>query len=101
MESLFHKDPTLRPPPSPYEQIAPEIEHLKKKTSIRSGKAGDKATLGRFCVLTAIATLLALYFMDPFLYAIHKGDAIRAYLYLHNYRGGNEPTVDALLASRI
>jgi len=37
--------------------------------------------------------------MDPFLYALHKSDAIRIYLYLHTYGAG--PETNALIASGI
>ena len=49
--------------------------------------------------LVVICVLLGLYFMDPFFYAMHKSEAIRDYLYLHNYDSG--PKADALIASRI
>ncbi len=32
-----------------------------------------------------LLALVALYFADPFLYALHRAQAIRAYLYIHRY----------------
>ena len=36
-------------------------------------------------IFTAVVVLFALYALDPFLFSYHRGQAIRAYLYLHNY----------------
>ncbi len=98
MESLFGKAPAERAPLTPHEQIASEITHLKKKTSVRHGAAARSKTAA-IVTLLVICALIGLYFMDPFLYAMHKSEAIRAYLYLHNHDAG--PQVDALVASRI
>ncbi len=53
----------------------------------------------RLILFIAICSLLWLYFMDPFLYAYHKGDAIRTYLYLSHY--GNGQKAQALLNTGI
>jgi hypothetical protein len=100
MESLFSKDPTARPPLPPYsiERIAQEIEHLRKRTSARYAH-GEKPTTMRLFAAIALCSLLSLYFMDPFLYAFHRGDAIKAYLYLHNY--GSDEKAKALVVSHI
>ncbi|MEI9999324.1 MAG: hypothetical protein WDO13_09220 [Verrucomicrobiota bacterium] len=49
-------------------------------------------------VLT-FCTLAWLYLMDPVLHAWYKGEAVKTYLYLHNF--GSAQQVDALVASRI
>jgi len=100
MASLFTKDPTARAPLPPYsfERIEREIAHLRKSGSIRS-KPGENLTVTRMVSFIAICALLWLYFMDPFLYAYHKGDAIRTYLYLSHY--GGEQKAQALVATRI
>jgi len=99
MASLFSKDPTARPPLPPYafERIEQEIAHLRAVSARH--KAEEKTTMARVISCLAICTLLWLYFMDPFLYAYHKGEAIRTYLYLHNY--GGEQKTQALLATQI
>lgn len=100
MESLFSKDPTARPPLPPYaiERIQQEIEHLRKRSSVRSLRA-DSLSATRFFSAFALCALLWLYFMDPFLYAYHKGDAIRTYLYLHNH--GSEQKAITLVSTGI
>lgn len=97
MESIFSKDPTARAL-TVYDRIAPEITHLKKGGSVRDGSnAGSKT--GAWAASIALGILLVLFFMDPFLYAMHKSDAIRAYLYLHNH--DSTSATDALVASQI
>jgi hypothetical protein len=98
MESLFEKDPAERAPLTPYEQIQAEITHLQKKTSVREQTASRNKMAITFTVLV-FCTLIGLYIMDPFFYALHKTEAIRTYLYLHNYDSGSQ--VDALIASHI
>jgi len=100
MASLFSKNPSLRPPLPPYsfERIEKEIDHLRKKGSVRNRK-GESMMMARLVSSIAIGALLWLYFMDPFLYAYHKGDAIRAYLYLSHYGGAQK--AQALVASEI
>jgi len=100
MASLFSKDPTARPPLPPYaiERIQKEIEHLRKRQSTRDA-AGKNLAFARLAASCALCALVWLYFMDPFLYAFHKGDAIRTYLYLHNH--GSEAKAQALAATRI
>lgn len=96
--SLFSKDPTARAPLTAYERIAPEISHLRKGSSVRHrpGAAGKGSA---FFIVTVICVLLGLYFMDPFLYALRKYEAVRTYLYLHNC--GTESQTRALIASQI
>jgi hypothetical protein len=84
--SIFGKDPSDKPTASAYarERIEKEIEHLKKPKSTRYGP-NERMTLGIFVSGVIAAAIAALYLMDPLLYAWHKGDAVQAYLYLHNY----------------
>jgi hypothetical protein len=100
MASLFSKDPTARAvlPPYSLERIEREIAHLRQSSSVRH-KAGEKYTMARWASSIAVCALLMLYFMDPFLYAYHKGDAIRTYLYLHNH--GSEDKAQVLLSTKI
>lgn len=100
MASLFSKDPTARAalPPYSFERIEREIAHLRKSGSVR-GKSGERPTTARLVTSIALCTLFWLYFMDPFLYAYHKGDAIRTYLYLHHY--GSNQKVQVLLSTGI
>lgn len=100
MASLFSKDPTARAalPPYAFERIEREIAHLRK-ASLARHKPGESLTLARMVTSLALCSLLCLYFMDPFLYAYHKGDAIRTYLYLHNH--GSEQKAQVLLSTKI
>lgn len=97
-KSLFQKNTPEDPSPTPYELIEPEIVHLKKGYSIRHGPKAKKHT-APWLVILALCVLTWLYLMDPILHAWYKGEAIRTYLYLHNYDSG--PLADSLLASQI
>ena len=97
MESLFRKD-TSRPAPSVYELIAAEVAHLNKRYSVRYGTA-ERGRTAQWVFGIAVCAVLGLFFMDPFFYALQKSDAIRTYLYLHNYDSG--ASADALVASGI
>jgi hypothetical protein len=81
MGSLFGQQPAPREPTA-LERIGPEITHLKNKTSVRDGAARRRMP---WTIAVILFTLLALYIMDPFLYAWHRYEAVRTYLYLHNY----------------
>jgi hypothetical protein len=97
-KSPFHKATPKGPSPTPYELIEPEIVHLKKGYSIRYGlRAKPKTPL--WLLLLAFCGLGWLYLMDPVLHAWYKGEAVRTYLYLHNYGAG--PLADNLIATRI
>lgn len=90
MASIFGKDPTDPPVPAfARERIEKEIEHLKKPQSTRSSPK-DSQTLGVFVSMMIGLAIFGLYAMDPFLFAWYKGDAIRAYLYLHSYDTGQK-----------
>ena len=87
MESIFSRDPTSRAR-TVIEQIGPEIRHLQKGgATAREGARSSK--MGAWTASIALFILLALFLMDPFLYAWHKSDAIRAYVYLNNYDSGS------------
>jgi hypothetical protein len=91
MASIFGKDPSQEPGQSAYarERIEKEIEHLKKPKSTRQG-ADERKTLGIFVCSVIALVLFGLYAMDPFLFSWYKGDAIKDYLYLHNYDTGQK-----------
>jgi len=97
-KSLFHKKTPEGPAPTPYELIEPEIVHLKKGYSIRYG-ARPKPKMPAWLVLLGFCGLAWLYLMDPLLHAWYKGEAVRTYLYLHNY--GSGPLADSLVATQI
>ncbi|MDB4793523.1 hypothetical protein OAG63_00745 [Methylacidiphilales bacterium] len=84
-------------PPYAPERIEKEVAHLKKLYPSRYKRRGVPVTRIISCLVLGL--LLGLYFMDPFLYAFHKSEAIRAYLYLHHY--GSDQEAQALLATRI
>ncbi len=83
--------------PAPYarELIEKEIEHLKKRRGVRHAHQDDRAW-GKGLLCCAVLGLLWLYAMDPFFFSYNRGDAIRVYLYLHNY--GNEAHAQAIAA---
>jgi hypothetical protein len=89
MESLFRKKIAADRPPTPQELIEPEIVHLKKGYSIRHGEKGRNKR-PPWLTLLAFGGLLWLYLMDPLFHAWYKGEAIRTYLYLHNYGTGSQ-----------
>jgi hypothetical protein len=97
-KSLFHKKKPENPSPTPYDLIEPEVAHLKKSRSIRHGPHA-KPTTPPWLLFIAICGLAWLYLMDPFFHAWYKGEAIRTYLYLHNFGAGS--LTDSLVASQI
>jgi hypothetical protein len=100
MASIFNKDPSKRPPLPAYarERIAPEIEHLKKKTSVRDAKQ-QRRTAGVWTLVLLVLGLLWLFFMDPVLHSFKRSDAIRDYLYLHGF--GSDAKAQALAETGI
>jgi hypothetical protein len=66
------------------ELIEKEIAHLKKGRSSRQAQEARRGRAGGI-IFTVVVVLFALYALDPFLFSYHRGQAIRAYLYLHNY----------------
>jgi hypothetical protein len=98
--SLFSKDPSEKPPVSPYaaERIEHEIAHLRKGSSVRDPKQARRSLAAWLLVLFVLG-LLWLFFMDPILHGFKRGEAIRTYLYLHGF--GSEQKARALLATGI
>jgi len=89
-ESLFkRKAPERREPLSPYDLIEGEIVHLKKGYSVRYGSQPQRHT-PMWVVVLGFCGLAYLYLFDPFAHAWYKGEAIKAYLYLHSYGAGKE-----------
>jgi len=97
-KSLFQKNTPKEIQPTPHELIEPEIVHLKKGYSIRHGPKAKKGP-SPWIVVTAFCGLAWLYLMDPVIHAWYKGEAIRTYLYLHNYDAG--PSADNLIATQL
>ena len=98
-KSLFHKNtPEGSSPPTPYDLIGHEIGHLKKGSSVRHGNKIQRST-APWLVLLALCGLVWLYIMDPVIHAWDKGEAVRIYLYLHNYDAGT--TANKLIATQI
>jgi hypothetical protein len=64
--------------------IEKEIDHLKKRKSVRHAQETQRGW-SKILIVTVIFGFLWLYFMDVFLFSYNRGDAIRVYLYLHNY----------------
>jgi len=83
--SLFHKQsPEDKKAPTPHDLIEKEIQHLKKGTSVRHGGASKNRKMP-WLIIIGFLGLAWLYLMDPFYRAWYKGEAIRTYLYLHQY----------------
>ncbi len=97
MASLFNKDSEVKQPISNLDKIESEVAHLKKKNSVRDQPGAKKVAPWIFTLI--ILGLIGLYIMDPGLHALYKGEAIRAYLYIHNY--GSAARADELAATRI
>jgi hypothetical protein len=97
MESIFSRDTTARRPPTVHDLIKPEITHLKKSASVRH--TSSRPIVASWIFGLALCALLGLYALDPFLYAMHKNEAVRAYLYLHN--NGSDSSTKALVDSQI
>ncbi|MCE0499131.1 MAG: hypothetical protein LV481_14415 [Methylacidiphilales bacterium] len=98
--SIFDKDPSKQPVPSAYarERIEKEIAHLQKARSTRH-RTDERHTLGFIVVCVILLAIAGLYFMDPIIYSWDKGDAMQAYLYLHNC--GSDQKARALVATGI
>ncbi len=87
--------PATKPAPFARELIEKEIEHLKKRRGVRDAHQTDRAW-GKGLICCAALGLLWLYAMDPFFFSYNRGDAIRVYLYLHNY--GSDAKAQAVAA---
>jgi hypothetical protein len=91
-KSLFQKRIPEASPPTAYDLIESEIGHLKKGTSVRYGNKARTRTPPWVLVL-GFCGLAWLYLMDPIYHAWYKWEAVRTYLYLHNYGSGSEAGV--------
>jgi hypothetical protein len=100
MASIFSREPGDKKPLDPFarERIASEIDHLKKPKSVRNAREQSQR-LGIWVSVLGVLVLLGLYFMDPVVFSWKRGDAIHAYLYLHNF--GKEAKAQAIAASGI
>jgi hypothetical protein len=76
------------------ELIEKEIDHLKNRKSVRYAQEHQRGW-SKMIILAAVLGLLWLYFMDVFLFSYNRGDAIRVYLYLHNYGDDQKATAVA------
>jgi hypothetical protein len=90
--------PERQPSAFNHELIEKEIVHLKKKSSTRNRDERARYT-SRSLMVLAILALGWFYAMDPFLHSYYRGDAIRDYLYLHNY--GSDAQAVALVKTGI
>jgi hypothetical protein len=101
MASLFNKDPEKNAPLDPYarERIEREIDHLSRKRSVRHGEKKPPGYRGAGFLTLVLIVLLGLFFMDPVLHSFRRGDAERAYLYLHHF--GSDKKAQELLATGI
>jgi len=64
--------------------IDKEIDHLKKRQGVRNAQEAKRGW-SKMLVAAAVLAVIWLYLMDVFLFSWNRGDAIRVYLYLHNY----------------
>ncbi|MCE0484600.1 MAG: hypothetical protein LV479_10225 [Methylacidiphilales bacterium] len=99
MASLFDKDPSSERPLTNREKIESEVAHLRKRSSVREGPGARARKSAPYFITLVVCGVLWLYLMDPVLYAYHKTEAIRTYLYLHNY--GSQSKIDELLATHM
>lgn len=76
--------------------IDKEIDHLKKRQGVRNAQEAKRGW-AKMLVTAAVLGVVWLYFMDVFLFSWNRGDAIRVYLYLHNY--GDDQKASALANS--
>jgi hypothetical protein len=98
-DSLFQRKPAGKPTStSPYDLIQHEITHLKKGTTARHGNKPRKK-MSLWLVALGACGLAWLYLMDPIEHAWYKGEAVKTYVYLHNYGVGKE--ADQLAGSGI
>ena len=90
-QSLFQRKPAepQNKRVSPIELIEHEIDHVRRRASARHGTQPQRRASVWLLVLLISGALL-LYILDPIEHAWYKGDAVRAYLYLHNYGTGHD-----------
>ena len=99
MASIFTKDTTRTRPPTNLEKIEKEISHLVGGSSVRKKPGESTKRFASWVLILVVGSLLALYFMDPFVYAMRKSSAISVYLYLNNHEAGD--ATKALIATHI
>jgi|SRR5579871_1271274 len=73
--------------------IEKEIAHLKKRQGTRHA-GQEKRTWSKVIVAAGVLGLIGLWVMDALIFSYDRGDAIRVYLYLHNY--GSDAKADAV-----
>ncbi|HSI85367.1 MAG: hypothetical protein ACAI35_07300 [Candidatus Methylacidiphilales bacterium] len=97
MGSLFEKDPTAKPVHGAFapERLVKEVDHLAEER--RLNKVHPLVKYGRIIGGFLLLIALSLYFLDPFVFASRKTQAIRAYLYQRQH--GDEKVAAALLYS--
>jgi hypothetical protein len=89
--SLFQRKPEQATGPrTPIQLIEREIDHLKKRTSVRHGKTTKRMAASTWILSLALFGAVLLYILDPIEHAWYRYDAIRAYLYLHSYGAGRD-----------
>jgi hypothetical protein len=100
MASIFSREPGDKKPLDPFarERIEREIGHLKKRAPVRDAREQSRR-VGIWVTTLVVLALLGLFFMDPVAHSWERGDAIHAYLYLHNF--GKEDKAQAIAASGI
>lgn len=100
MASIFSREPNDKKPLDAFsrERIESEIDHLKKRKPVRDAREQGRR-LGIWVSVLGVLGLLGLFFMDPVVFSWKRGDAIHAYLYLHNF--GKEAKAQAIAASGI
>jgi hypothetical protein len=86
---------SLAPKPAPFahELIEKEIAHLLKRKGTRHAAVTSR-TWSKMIVTAVVLGLITLWGLDTVLFSYNRGDAIRVYLYLHNY--GNDAKADAV-----
>ena len=97
MGSLFEKAPTAKPVHGAFarERIVTEVKHVTDAAS--QNRQPVWVRYGRFAGGIVLLILMALYFLDPFVFAARKTQAIRAYLYERQH--GDPKIASALLLS--
>jgi hypothetical protein len=73
-----------KPAPFARELIEKEIAHLKKGRSVRDAQEKRRGR-SHLLLWSTLFVLVGLYSMDTVIFSYDRGDAIRVYLYLHNY----------------
>ena len=101
MSSLFNKDPENKTPLDAFDRqrIEHEIGHLSQRGSVRHGGAKPPSYRSVWFLTLVVLFLAGLFFMDPPIHSLRRGEAIRAYSYLHHY--GSDKKAGELLATGV